>query len=408
MFSAQAFQSVRFQTKVPARLLIRVKLSIRNVTFTVFKGVTAQTIIERGSRIPNPSLEPFHATIGVGALVELSQQPPNIGMNSPGICRVCGRKERFAQHEVREMNFGTKEAFTYLECILCGSLQIQIVPPDLARHYPPMYLASGQSSKVAAAASLRESVRRFVRRQRTAYLLNQNWNFVGWAAGNMRTDELEPHLRSLRPANVRKKTRILDVGCGPGYLLDRLRETGYEHLTGQDPFQQWTVPGVQVHRGMLNDLSGQFDLIMLHHSLEHTPDPLQVLTDLKRLTTPGGSLLVRVPVAASAAWLRYGVNWYQIDAPRHLTIPSGKGLEMLAQRAGLRVVRVAYDSDETQFLCSEQYCRGIPLKDARSYYHNPRQTLFSGAEIADARAQAQDANNNQAGDQACFYLRVIS
>lgn len=328
-------------------------------------------------------------------------------MSSPFACRACAQDEQFNQHEVREMQFGTQESFTYLECVSCGSLQIQTVPLDLARHYPPAYLTRG-SSEMAPGVSLRESVHGFVRRQRTAYLFGQEWNPIGWAASKMRRDELEPHLRSLRAVTVRKESRILDVGCGPGYLLDRLRETGHEHLQGQDPFQEWTVPGIQVHRGMLNSLPGQFDLIMLHHSLEHTPDPVQVLIDLRKLSAPGGSLVVRVPVAASAAWLEYGVNWYQIDAPRHLIVPSRKGLEILARRAGLEIFRVEYDSDETQFLCSEQYRRGVQLRDARSYYHNPRQTLFNETEIVNARARAHKANKNCEGDQACFYLRVIS
>jgi SAM-dependent methyltransferase len=177
-------------------------------------------------------------------------------------------------------------------------------------------------------------------------------------------------------------------------------------LTGQDPFQKWVVPGIRFHRAPLADLAGQFDLIMLHHSLEHAPDPLQLLIELKRLSAPGGSLVVRIPVAASEAWTQYGVNWYQIDAPRHLVVPSRKGMAILAQRAGFEVFKVKFDSDETQFLCSEQYRRGIPLRDARSYYRNPDQRLFDHSEIAGAKARSREANRRERGDQACFYLRV--
>jgi hypothetical protein len=146
---------------------------------------------------------------------------------------------------------------------------------------------------------------------------------------------------------------------------------------------------------------------MLHHSLEHSPDPLQLLIELKRLSAPGGSLVVRIPVAASEAWTQYGVNWYQIDAPRHLVVPSRKGMAILAQRAGFEVFKVKFDSDETQFLCSEQYRRGIPLRDARSYYRNPHQRLFDHSEIAGAKARSREANRRERGDQACFYLRVV-
>jgi len=177
-------------------------------------------------------------------------------------------------------------------------------------------------------------------------------------------------------------------------------------LVGQDPFQKWIVPGIKFHSGCLTDLAGQFDLIMLHHSLEHAQDPLQLLIDLKRLSAPGASLLIRIPMAASEAWTQYGVNWYQIDAPRHLVIPSRKGMAILVQRAGFQLFKVKFDSDETQFLCSEQYRRGIPLRDGQSYYGNPHQRLFSHSDIAAAKARAREANTRERGDQGCFYLRV--
>ena len=328
-------------------------------------------------------------------------------MNSQLPCRACGAGGQFTQHCVREMQFGSEEAFWYLECIECGTLQIQTVPTDLARHYPPVYLGSNHSHGLVSGRSLREIFFNFIRRQRTAYLL-YGWSPIGWAANKIRRDDLAPHLLAFGPIGGRKKARILDVGCGPGILLHRLRQEGYEHLTGQDPFQKWTVPGIRVHSGHLEDLPGQFDFIMLHHSLEHTPDPLQVLIDLKKLLAPGGSLLVRIPLTASEAWLQYDVNWYQIDAPRHLVIPSKRGMEILSNRASLEIYRVKFDSDETQFLCSEQYRRGVPLRDGRSYYKNPHQTFFTRSEIADAKARSRKVNRTGRGDQACFYLRAIS
>ena len=321
------------------------------------------------------------------------------------VCRVCGASGKFDRCEVREMNFGSREAFWYLKCAHCDSLQIDEIPNDLGRHYPSDYLGSGPSVAAEKAASLRASLRKFLRVQRTAYLLN-GLNALGWIAQRVREDECTPHLLALRASRISKEARILDVGCGPGHLLRRLREAGFAHLAGQDPFHSWAFPGIEIHSGPLHDVAGQYDLIMLHHSLEHTSDPLQMLVEAKMLCSPSGLILVRIPVAAGEAWTTYGVDWYQIDAPRHLVIPSARGMQELAQRAGLRISNVDYDSDETQFLCSEQYKRDISLRDGRSYYHNPHQALFAEPEIANAKARAQAANRAGTGDQACFYLRA--
>ncbi|MGA8755869.1 MAG: class I SAM-dependent methyltransferase [Stellaceae bacterium] len=328
-------------------------------------------------------------------------------MNSQLSCHACGAGGQFYKHCAREMQFGSMEAFWYLECVKCGTLQIETAPSDLARQYPPDYLVSNCSNEQVSENSFKGLLRHFVRQQRTGYLLN-GWSPIGWAANKIRPDDLTPQLLALRPIGAQKKARILDVGCGPGYLLRRLCQNGYDQLTGQDPFQKWTVPGIRVYDGGLEDLPGQFDLVMLHHSLEHTPDPLQILINLKRLLAPNGTLLVRIPLAASEAWTQYGVNWYQIDAPRHLVIPSVQGMNTLAQRAMLEIYRVKFDSNETQFLCSEQYRRGIPLRDMRSYYRNPYQTLFTRSEIADAKTRSRKVNRRGRGDQACFYLRDFS
>ena len=45
---------------------------------------------------------------------------------------------------------------------------------------------------------------------------------------------------------------------------------------------------MRVERKPLEELDGSFDVIMLHHSFEHMPDPVSTLRALKRLCAPGG------------------------------------------------------------------------------------------------------------------------
>ena len=66
--------------------------------------------------------------------------------------------------------------------------------------------------------------------------------------------------------------------------------------------------------------------------------------------------------------------------------------------AGLKIVRVVYDSTEFQFLGSELYLQDIPLRDERS------QSVFSPAVIQRFALEAARLNALEKGDQAAFLL----
>jgi 2-polyprenyl-3-methyl-5-hydroxy-6-metoxy-1,4-benzoquinol methylase len=76
---------------------------------------------------------------------------------------------------------------------------------------------------------------------------------------------------------------FLDVGCGGGALLDRLARVGFNKLSGADPFiaaDAETPLGVPLMKRYLSEVTGEFDLIMFNHSLEHVPDPVATLKGL--------------------------------------------------------------------------------------------------------------------------------
>ena len=65
---------------------------------------------------------------------------------------------------------------------------------------------------------------------------------------------------------------------------------------------------------------------------------------------------------------------------------------------------VEFDSTEFQFWGSEQYLKGISLRDKRSLAENPRKSIFSKNQIRHFVRQAVELNRNGDGDAACFYL----
>jgi hypothetical protein len=135
--------------------------------------------------------------------------------------------------------------------------------------------------------------------------------------------------------------------------------------------------------------------------------PALVLEQLRKRLTARGVVIIRVPVADSWAWRTYGTDWVGLDAPRHLFIHTQRSIDILAARARFAVSRVFFDSHALQFWGSEQYRRGIPLRDPRSYGENPNTDLFTAGEIRAFERRARHLNRQHNGDSAGFVLRPI-
>jgi len=311
-------------------------------------------------------------------------------------CRVCHNDEGLREYIVREMMFGTKELFPYVQCPVCGCLQIKSIPSDMSRYYGAGYYSRE-----------REAVPRIVQylfHQRDRYIFSGR-GLIGRLGYLTFGKAFANHsLNSLSKLNPGADTRILDVGCGDGKVLKMLRQMGFDRVHGIDPYNDKDVVydrKLTIRKAALHETDGQWDVIMLHHVFEHLPDPQTTLSDIRRRLAPDGTCVVRIPVVSSHAWERYGVNWVQIDAPRHLFLHSMSSMTRLASEAGFDVADVVFDSNSFQFWGSELYTMDIPLKDAQAVVFK----LFSLKTLRGFAKQANALNAEGRGDQAIFYLK---
>jgi len=314
-------------------------------------------------------------------------------------CRICGNDKGNTHHEAREMMFGTNEAFQYFQCSECGCLQIAELPASMEKYYPADYY----SYQINAGNN---KFKTFMRNRKTKLAL-----FGSPFIKSIFKIKPNKSLYFLSLIPLREDTSILDVGCGAGHLLLSLREIGMEKLLGIDPFNPQDIKyenGLMIKKMDLSAVDGRWDIVMLHHSFEHMPDPSEILQIVSRLLVPNGCCVIRIPVASSYAWNHYGVNWVQLDAPRHFHLHSIASMKILAQRAGLETCKVVYDSTAFQFWGSEQYLKGISLVDKRSYSKNSRDSIFSKEDISVFTARANELNDRKEGDQAIFYLKKTS
>lgn len=99
-------------------------------------------------------------------------------------------------------------------------------------------------------------------------------------------------------------SKVLDVGCGIGTLISILKEKGCEvegielakvDVDAAKKFYDLDLYyGSLAQYGQVNKDKG-FDMIILHHTLEHMPEPIAELKTIKKLLKIDGLLYIGVP-----------------------------------------------------------------------------------------------------------------
>jgi SAM-dependent methyltransferase len=101
------------------------------------------------------------------------------------------------------------------------------------------------------------------------------------------------------------QSRILDLGCGSGALLERLASIGYRDLKGVDIRPPASTSVIQYEQAdldhfSLNAKNGSIDLALAVEVIEHIENPGLFLAELARLLKPGGLALFTTPNLHSA------------------------------------------------------------------------------------------------------------
>jgi 2-polyprenyl-3-methyl-5-hydroxy-6-metoxy-1,4-benzoquinol methylase len=312
-------------------------------------------------------------------------------------CRICSSSSHHTPYLFRERMFGLGDEFQYFQCSNCGCLQIASPPANLSRYYPENYYS------FFAKPLPQRGLKSYFATKRDV------WSTTGKGTIGRLISWMVPaglEAISLAAVPAEKAMSILDVGCGSGSLLSLLWRAGFKRLLGIDPFVPndfEILPGLSVRKTTLDRVSGQFDLIMMHHVFEHLPDGGETLQLCRQRLRPAGKILLRFPTAQSEGWKSYRENWVGVDAPRHLFLHTKSSFEMLAETAGLKVEKWFCDSSANYYWLSELLVRNIPLCDPAGAAVAP-QNYFSQGEMRSFQRRAKQANAVGLGDQVVAVL----
>jgi len=160
--------------------------------------------------------------------------------------------------------------------------------------------------------------------------------------------------------------RLLDVGCGEGFVLTEFARRGWD-VAGMD----FSLAGVEamnpdmadhVEQGDLFAMidaaigaSRTYDLVWLGNVLEHVLDPIELLSSLRRLVAAGGILVATVPNDGSAyqeALFASGAigRRFWIAIPDHMSYFTAETLRVAAEATGWETLDILGDFPIDLFL----------------------------------------------------------
>lgn len=142
------------------------------------------------------------------------------------------------------------------------------------------------------------------------------------------------------PLNLAKDAVIVDLGCGPGYFLDEMKERGYTNVVGitlgsgdvkmcEDKGHQikkYDFSFLPQHEGYRDE---SVDFIFLRHTLEHSPYPIFSLIEYNRVLKQHSKIYIEVPAPDCERNHEFNLN--------HYSIMGNKQLEALLYRTGFDV-----------------------------------------------------------------------
>jgi hypothetical protein len=234
------------------------------------------------------------------------------------------------------------------DCPWCGSGELAplLRSPDLVMHKPGMFALE----RCGGCGHIFQNPR--LTPDGLSFYYRDAYDGLGTATAETvfltAAESYRARARMLEPFTTPKAW--LDVGAGHAHFCAAAREiwpdTVFDGLDQGAGIEEAERRGwiATAHRGMFpelaDELAGRYDVVSMHHYLEHTREPFAELDAAARVLRAGGYLLIELPDPQwrlAGLFRRYWMAWFQ---PQHQhMMPIGNLTSALAER-GLRPVAI--------------------------------------------------------------------
>ena len=142
------------------------------------------------------------------------------------------------------------------------------------------------------------------------------------------------YVRSHLLSSTKRSDKILEIGCGFGYLTFAMKQSNY-NACGIDLSQEVietakSLFGEGFYNKSIQDFikkKEKFDLIILTEVIEHVPDPVELILECKQILRQNGTILISTP---NRSIYSSQLSWSVEAPPVHLWWFNKKGIRSLA------------------------------------------------------------------------------
>jgi len=140
---------------------------------------------------------------------------------------------------------------------------------------------------------------------------------------------------------------LLEIGCGPGFFLEKTIDLGIPEVVGFEPSKECCRLAPEKIKGkIINDLfkpklldNKKYDIACLFHIIDHLKDPKETLISIKEVLNPKGYILIVCHDVESWSAKLLG-SFSPIYDVEHIYLFSKKTIVMLLEKAGFEVLEI--------------------------------------------------------------------